>query len=97
MRSRYSAYVLKNEAYLLKTWHKDQCPPPPLFDTTEQTQWLELKIKKFHEHSHKQSATVEFIAIYKINGKAHRLHEISNFVKEDGQWLYVDGYFPEIK
>jgi SEC-C motif-containing protein len=40
---------------------------------------------------------VEFVAVYKINGKAHRLHEISRFVREGDQWFYVDGQFPEIK
>jgi SEC-C motif-containing protein len=24
-------------------------------------------------------------------GRAHRLHEISRFVREDGKWYYVDG------
>ncbi len=97
MRSRYSAYVLENEAYLLKTWHKEQRPPPPLFEDVNQTQWLELQVKNFQEHNNQLSATVEFVAIYKINGKAHRLHEMSHFVKEDGQWFYVDGHFPDIK
>lgn len=44
-------------------------------------------------------ATVEFVARYKIAGRAHRLHEISRFVCEieDGvpHWYYVDGSFPE--
>jgi SEC-C motif domain protein len=40
-------------------------------------------------------ATVEFVARYKIGGRAHRLHEISRFVREQGQWFYVDGSFPE--
>ncbi len=26
-----------------------------------------------------------------INGRAHRLHELSRFVREAGQWFYVDG------
>jgi SEC-C motif domain protein len=40
-------------------------------------------------------ATVEFVARYKIGGRAHRLHEISRFVREQGRWFYVDGSFPE--
>lgn len=35
--------------------------------------------------------TVEFVARFKVNGKAGRLHEVSRFVKEDGRWFYVDG------
>ena len=33
---------------------------------------------------------VEFVARYKIAGRAHRLHEISRFTREDGQWFYLD-------
>jgi SEC-C motif-containing protein len=96
MRSRYSAYVLELEDYLLKTWHDSTRPTEALFDG-QKTQWLELKVKSFTESADQQSATVEFVAIYKINGKAHRLHEISRFVREGDQWFYVDGQFPEIK
>jgi SEC-C motif-containing protein len=37
---------------------------------------------------------VEFVARYKIAGKAYRLHEISRFVRYEGRWYYVDGRFP---
>jgi SEC-C motif-containing protein len=33
---------------------------------------------------------VEFVARYKIGGRAHRLHETSRFLKEDGRWFYLD-------
>ena len=36
-------------------------------------------------------ATVEFVARYKIAGRAFRLHETSRFVREGGQWFYLDG------
>ena len=36
-------------------------------------------------------ATVEFVARYKLNGRAFRLHETSRFERVDGRWLYVDG------
>jgi SEC-C motif-containing protein len=96
MRSRYSAFVLKNESYLLSTWHPSTRPQEPLFNE-DPTQWMGLTVKHFNEASDQLSATVEFVAIYKINGKAHRLHEISDFVYEDKQWQYVDGQFPKIK
>jgi len=96
MRSRYSAFVLKNEAYLLSTWHPSTRPQEPLFNE-DSTQWMGLTVKQFSEASDRLSATVEFVAIYKINGKAHRLHEISSFVRENERWLYVDGQFPKIK
>jgi SEC-C motif-containing protein len=96
MRSRYSAFVLKNEAYLLSTWHPSMRPQDPLFNE-DPIQWMGLTVKQFSEANDRLSATVEFVAIYKINGKAHRLHEISAFVCEGEQWLYVDGQFPKIK
>jgi SEC-C motif-containing protein len=34
---------------------------------------------------------VEFVARYKIGGKAHRLHETSRFVREDEKMFYLDG------
>jgi SEC-C motif-containing protein len=40
-------------------------------------------------------ASVEFVARYKVKGRAHRLHEVSRFVREGGRWFYVDGSFPE--
>lgn len=96
MRSRYSAYVLGLEDYLRTTWHPSTRPSEKIV-SDEPTQWLELKIKNGSLADDGLSATVEFIAIYKVNGKAHRLHEISSFVYEHNQWFYVDGVFPEIK
>ena len=93
MRSRYSAFVLQNQPYLLKTWHPSTRPNPPLFDSQETQQWLELRIKNTNSPSDLE-AYVEFIAIYKISGKAYRLHENSKFVRENSQWFYLDGQFP---
>jgi len=91
MRSRYSAYVLKLEAYLLDTWHPDT-RPATLDLAADNTKWLGLDVKK-HLLESADRATVEFVARYKIGGRAGRLHEISRFVREDGRWLYVDGEF----
>jgi SEC-C motif-containing protein len=92
MRSRYSAYVNRNEPYLLETWHARTKPSEPLF-SDDLTKWLGLTIKKAPVAIN-DKGTVEFVAIYKIDGKAHRLSEISNFVKENGRWVYLDGIFP---
>ena len=88
MRSRYTAYVLNNEVYLLATWHAST-QPASLNLTEHPTQWLGLEVKKHHTTG--ASASVEFVARYRINGRAVRLHEISRFVHENGCWYYVDG------
>jgi len=92
MRSRYSAYVLKLEAYLLATWHPST-RPAALDLAADHAKWLVLEVKK-HTAKSADRATVEFVARYKIGGRAHRLHEISRFTREEGQWFYVDGEFP---
>ncbi|OGS81012.1 MAG: hypothetical protein A2Z94_04485 [Gallionellales bacterium GWA2_55_18] len=92
MRSRYSAYVLKLEEYLLATWHPGT-RPAALDLAADNAKWLGLEVKK-HTPESADRATVEFVARYKIGGRAHRLHEISHFVCEEGRWFYVDGKFP---
>ena len=93
MRARYSAYVLNLSDFIFKTWHPTTRLPQQELRETSGAQWIGLKIKQ--QSTHQDTATVEFIARYKMNGKAHRFHEISRFVRENGQWLYVDGHFPD--
>jgi SEC-C motif-containing protein len=90
MRSRYTAYTLLREDYLLATWHSSTRPSSLGLAEEVPTQWIGLQIKR-HEQSDAEHARVEFVARYKINGRAHRLHEVSRFVLENGKWLYVDG------
>lgn len=94
MRSRYSAYVLALEPYLLDTWHAGTRPPSLDLDEDGPTRWLGLEIRR-HQRTGPDSATVEFVARYKISGRAFRLHEISRFIQEEGRWYYVNGEFQE--
>lgn len=93
MRSRYVAYALGLEPYLLSTWHPSTRPVDLQLDK-DPPRWLGLTIKR-HELQGDDLATVEFIARYKINGRAYRLHETSRFAREDGRWFYVDGEIKE--
>lgn len=88
MRSRYCAYVLARADYLLATWHTSTRPQSLHLDIAG-LKWLELKIIRAHNDT--QTGVVEFVARLKVNGKAQRLHEVSQFVNENGCWLYVDG------
>ena len=90
MRSRYTAYVLQDEAYLLATWHPDTRPVTLHFDQEQSTKWLGLSVNRAVEIDSKHSE-VEFVARYKINGRAFRMHEISRFERIDGRWFYLDG------
>jgi SEC-C motif domain protein len=89
MRSRYSAFAMCNEPYLLATWHPTQRPSTVTFEP--QQKWLGLKVVSARVTG-ACTAEVEFIARYRIGGgSAARLHELSRFVKEGERWLYVDG------
>jgi len=94
MRSRYTAYTLRNESYLLTSWHSST-RPVQLDLHTDPIQWIGLKIVNTQAgQASDETGLVEFIARYKLNGKAHRLHECSQFIKQDGAWFYVDGKQP---
>ena len=107
MRSRYSAYVRGDEHYLRASWHPSTCPPAPIIDPKEHVKWLGLEVesalrlrkRKAELPESPDADTVEFVARYKINGRAHRLHEVSRFVREQAggvaRWFYLDGSFPD--
>lgn len=88
MRSRYSAFVLGNQPYLLATWHPSTRPATLELDTD--AQWLGLQVRD-DQTLDDDHAEVEFVARYRLGGKAVRLHERSRFVHEAGVWWYVDG------
>jgi SEC-C motif-containing protein len=89
MRSRYSAYVLQLEGYLLFTWHASTRPATLNLGAEPQPKWLGLEVKARVQGD--DSATIEFVARYRVGGRAQRLHEISRFVREEGRWYYVEG------
>jgi SEC-C motif-containing protein len=88
MRSRYSAFVRGDVPYLLATWHRSQRPAELKLETGGK--WLGLQIKQ-HRVTGADTAEVEFVARFRVGGKAVRQHERSRFVREDGRWFYVDG------
>lgn len=88
MRSRYSAYVLGLEDYLLATWHSSSRPAVLDLARGPQAKWLGLEVRAQAEAG--DQATVEFVARCRVGGRAQRLHEVSRFVREDGHWYYLD-------
>ena len=90
MRSRYTAYTLLNEDYLRNTWHPSTRPERLGLADDAASKWLGLQVKR-HELQDAEHAIVEFVARYKTGGRAHRLHEVSRFVRENVRWFYVNG------
>lgn len=87
MRSRYTAFTQENEAYLLQSWHPDTRPKNIEFD--QNSKWLGLKIISVAKGSQADNeGWVEFVARYKISGKAYRLKELSYFIRCSDKWVY---------
>src|SRR3569833_605876 len=90
MRSRYTAYVMRNDDYLLATWQASTRPPPPIAD--EALKWLRLQVRTNTQHG--DDATGKLVARdLDAVGRAHRLQETCRFVREDGIWFFVRGTF----
>lgn len=90
MRSRYTAYTLRREPYLLVTWHPGTRPAALDLNAEPPPKWLGLQVKR-HQQTDDNHAEVEFVARHKIGGRAFRMHENSQFVREGGRWYYLDG------
>ena len=96
MRSRYTAYAVGDEAYLFDSWHHSTRPQTLDLAQQNSIKWVGLKILSHCvDTDNPASASVEFVARYKLNGKAQKMQELSDFVYEDGRWFYVDGKHTE--
>jgi len=92
MRSRYTAFVRLDENYLLQTWHPSTRPHELGLRQQAPVKWLGLKIIRSEAGGENDnSGLVEFVAHFKVTGKAQRLHETSQFVKMSGRWFYLQG------
>jgi SEC-C motif domain protein len=87
MRSRYSAFVQRNAAYVSATWHPST--RPQLIDFEVGQTWVALQV--IATTANGDTATVQFTARSLIRGQSHLLKETSRFVREGGRWTYVDG------
>lgn len=92
MRSRYSAFVMGREDYLLRTWHPSTRPSQLDLSNSPAPKWLGLEIIRCEDGGvEDDKGVVEFVARFKTGGRARRLHEVSRFARTSGQWFYVDG------
>ncbi|MGV9791130.1 YchJ family protein [Streptomyces sp. NPDC003435] len=88
MRSRYSAFVVGDVEYLVRTWHPRT--RPERLDLDPGMRWTGLEILETGGGSAFHSGgTVTFRASY----QGGSLHERSRFERVDGAWVYVDGEF----
>lgn len=95
MRSRYSAFVLGNVAYLQGSHHSSGRPGKKearqIENWTNSVNWVKLVILQTTKGlKNDTTGTVEFKAFYMENNKVQVIHENSKFCKENGHWVYLD-------
>ncbi|WP_189109743.1 YchJ family protein [Streptomyces camponoticapitis] len=94
MRSRYSAFAVNNEPYLLSSWHPATRPSRVGLDPA--MRWAGLEILASTEGSaFHTTGTVTFRARYTRRGEEGALHERSRFERYEGAWVYVEGSLVE--
>lgn len=90
MRSRYTAFCVGADTYLLHSW--DPETRPQVLRSTAGQNWTGLEVLATESgEAADSSGTVEFVARFTSGLEAHELHEISNFRRFEGRWVYVNG------
>jgi SEC-C motif-containing protein len=88
MRSRYSAFVVRDGDYLLVTWHPQH--RPARIDFAADQTWTGLDIHSTEAGGLFDTVgTVQFTANFVAGGVARQLHETSHFTRLDSRWVYV--------
>lgn len=94
MRSRYTAFTLQDVDYLFSSMtpelqqHTDR---EDMQDFAEEVDsWVRLEvIDATPSAADATEGNVEFAAYFMYDGEQQRIHENSQFVKQDGQWFYA--------
>ena len=95
MRSRYAAYVTHAVDYIVETCSEDEKDKIDIAQTrawSEKSKWLGLKILSSEKGGQADTeGTVEFEALYEMDGLSEVHHERARFKKQNGRWLYTEG------
>ena len=95
MRSRYAAFAVGDDAYLVRTWHPRT--RPERVDLDPATRWTGLTVLRTERGAPgDEDGVVEFVAQWAetSTGTGRRrgqLHEVSRFARRADRWFYLDG------
>ncbi len=92
LRSRFTAYTLKNVDYIYSSWHKKYRPTESkefFLSSLKNIKFINLVIEE--KIISDNTASITYIAFFKKILKVGQIHEKANFVYEDGRWYYTDG------
>lgn len=92
MRSRYSAFVMGLERYLLSSWHEET--RPETLTLSPEQQWFYLNVIKSCAENDQGEQYVTFEVRYRENHQVYKMCEKSRFIKDSSGLLkYIDGEF----
>ncbi|MDA8792192.1 YchJ family protein [Bacteriovoracaceae bacterium] len=95
MRSRYSAFV-KNKVDFIVNTHLDEgqeTSRESIEQWSKNSKWLGLEVVSTEKGLESdETGKVEFIANYESNEQDVQHHELAEFKKVDGKWIYADGH-----
>ncbi len=95
MRSRFTAFVRGDFDHIANTYAKDmrdRFKPSAAESMANSVRWISLAISDTNGGGEDDdTGMVEFSARFKEGGKLKLHHERSNFRREEGRWVYVDG------
>lgn len=92
MRSRYTAFVLGRLEHLDRTLapeKREDVDHAEVEASSREAEGLGLEVRTAAEDG--DTATVEYVARFKLHGQQIAHHELARFRRDGDGWLYVDG------
>jgi SEC-C motif domain protein len=89
MRSRFTAHVVRDDAYLNRTYRPPGRIPSEPTPPSDRFSWTRLIVHRHELGPAPQLAVVEFSAFFVDENGEHVLHERSEFVQHEGKWFYT--------
>lgn len=88
MRSRYTAFAVRDVGHLVRSWHPRTRPQRIELDDAR---WLALEVVGAVDGGPgDETGIVEFTARWSREGTTGVRHERSRFERRAGRWLYLD-------
>lgn len=91
MRSRFTAHVVEDYAYLHRTYRPTSKLPftAEPSDGESPIHWTRLVVHSHEPGRTLETAAVDFSAYYSDDSGNHVIQEKSEFLRENGQWFYT--------
>ena len=91
MRSRYTAFTLADNTYLMTSW-APETRPKEVKAENDAIQWIGLDVEECEKGgTEDEDGSVTFTAGFLSSGHLCQLQEKSRFVRQEGLWYYLDG------